>query len=311
VLKLAGAGLASTTAVRTATAAEESVISYGGYGYGEQGFGGRSVQTLSVTVSGASNVSPSEATLEAELTSLDGYSSATVWFDYRPSGNANWQSTDTSDLTSERSFSARISDLQANTEYEFQAVAISDGENARSDSSTFTTPMHTLLIDGRSSPDTKIEYMVHVSGTIEKDSDLGSVQSNDTIFGSTASGRVIGGRDAYKFTGEITDIEIDGNPSLYRDSEEVSSGELGGASLPNVITVDGTGTDEWSTYRISVSGELRKSPKLGSLQPDDTVSGSTATGQVYGGKDSYRFSGDLTDVEISGPAEIEYVDVDG
>lgn len=311
VLKLAGAGLVSGTAASTATANEINDISYGVYGYGEGGFGGDTDNTLSVVVSGSSNISQTEATLEGEVMDSNGASSVNVRFDYRPVGNRNWQSTSVNTLTDGRLFSVQLSGLEVNTEYEFRAVATADGQTARSNLASFTTLMHTLLIDGRSSPDEKIEYMVSVSGTIEKNSDLGSVQSNDTIFGSTASGRIIGGRDAYRFTGEIIDVEFDGSPALYRNGEEVSSDGIDTESLPNMIIVDGTGADEWSTYQISVSGELRKSPKLGSLQPNDTVSGSTASGQVYGGKDAYRFSGDLTEVSVSGPAEINYIDADG
>lgn len=69
-------------------------------------------------------------------------------------------------------------------------------------------------------------------------------------------------------------------------------------------------TTDWSTDTLEKSTEYG-----GSINPNDSVSGSTATGTVVGGRDSYRFSGDLETFAADGNTTIyldgERVDVDG
>jgi hypothetical protein len=69
------------------------------------------------------------------------------------------------------------------------------------------------------------------------------------------------------------------------------------------LTVDGMGTEDLATYQFSVSGDLA----LLTEADNDTVSGSTATGQTREGLDEYRFTGNLTAFTLDGPARI-YLD---
>ncbi len=65
------------------------------------------------------------------------------------------------------------------------------------------TPMSSIIITSTTDSErTSYEFEVD-GGAIEKNSDLGSIQGNDKIDGSTASGQVWGGTDAYNVEGEI------------------------------------------------------------------------------------------------------------
>ena len=74
---------------------------------------------------------------------------------------------------------------------------------------------HTLKING-AGPMT--EYEFSVSGDLaEKE----ALNPNDTIDGSSASGSVSGGRDIYAFSGEITDLTLDGDITVYVNGEVI------------------------------------------------------------------------------------------
>lgn len=75
-------------------------------------------------------------------------------------------------------------------------------------------PSRTLVIDGTGSGRT--EYVINIkegSGWLRKNAQLGSVQAGDKISNdwTTARGVVHGGKDAYTFTGELEDIELNGD----------------------------------------------------------------------------------------------------
>ncbi|UPV73514.1 hypothetical protein M0R89_13300 [Halorussus limi] len=67
-----------------------------------------------------------------------------------------------------------------------------------------------LVIDGGNRPNRASDYTFEVSGAARKSAALGSVNDHDTISNGTISGRVIGGTDGYRFSGEITAFSLDG-----------------------------------------------------------------------------------------------------
>jgi len=67
-----------------------------------------------------------------------------------------------------------------------------------------------VVIDGSDSPNLATSYTFDVDGDVAKDSEHGSVNDFDDISDGTVTGRVIGGADAYWFSGEITRFETDG-----------------------------------------------------------------------------------------------------
>lgn len=84
--------------------------------------------------------------------------------------------------------------------------------------------------------------------------------------------------------------------------------------LPNRIVFDGRGSGV-TAYEVGVSGDLRRddaaSDTASLFGGFDEVRDSTATGTVVAGRDVYRFSGDLTTLNVAGDAEVRLSDEDG
>ncbi|MFC4549727.1 MULTISPECIES: fibronectin type III domain-containing protein [Halorussus] len=316
-LKLAGIGMFSTTSVTAGggTAAAAQTVGYGGGGYGLVAYGGSKLVDANpaVTVDGATNVTQTAATLGGVVSDLGGATSVTVRFEYRPVGATDWTATPEQSLSATGTFGRRLTGLAAGSDYEYRATATaSDGDAAASSTVTFATKRHTLVIDGGASPGTLNDYSFAVSGDVEKSAELGSIQANDTVSGSTVSGEVLAGKDGYRFTGDVTDFRVAGSPAVYLDGERVDPADLGETTYPRTLVVDGARAPrERATYEATVSGKIKKSSSLGSVQANDTIAGATASGQVYGGKDGYRFTGGLTELRVDGALTVSLGGGDG
>ncbi|WP_237561142.1 hypothetical protein [Halococcus sediminicola] len=144
------------------------------------------------------------------------------------------------------------------------------------------------------------EYTLASSGTLKSTgANDASINSSDEQWESTATGRVgDGGRDSYKFSGVLVVLGVSGDATVYLNGERIDPDEY----LDNVLTIVGTGS--MAEYSLSTSGTLKRTGANGAtIDSTDEMRGSTATGQVgYGGRDSYKFSGELTDSSLSGPA---------
>jgi hypothetical protein len=140
-------------------------------------------------------------------------------------------------------------------------------------------------------------YEFTVSGALEA---TDSVNDNDELSGSSARGQVNGGSDAYRFGGDITAFAVENQDvvTVYVDGEPVDPDQLG---LPQEITISNRAYDTPATYRFEVSGELGATD---SVNPNDEISGSSAQGQVNGGSDTYRYSGDIMSFENDGPVDV-------
>ncbi|EMA40341.1 hypothetical protein C448_13356 [Halococcus morrhuae DSM 1307] len=87
---------------------------------------------------------------------------------------------------------------------------------------------YVVIIGGE--PDEKVNYRMTVTGSIERrgqsygapidDSGVTQDPDLDIISGSTVAGRLGGGGDAYRITGEITDFEGGDDVEVYVDGEE-------------------------------------------------------------------------------------------
>jgi hypothetical protein len=149
----------------------------------------------------------------------------------------------------------------------------------------------TLSIDSTGG---RYSYEFTVSGDLEKRE---TADPNDTVSGNTASGQGGGnGRDSFGFSGDILAFEVDGDATVYLDGEAVDL-----ARLPdNTVTIDSTGGRY--SYEFTVSGDLEKRE---TADPNDTVSGNTASGQGGGGgRDRYSFSGEITAFDLDGDAVV-------
>lgn len=99
----------------------------------------------------------------------------------------------------------------------------------------------------------------------------------------------------------------------FRIDDVVADGPLRiGSAPPRTLVIQGA--DEHQEYEVSVSGEIEQVD--GTLEgipvsdnPDDEITGSTATGAVVGGADGFRFSGDVTAFSVTDPETVTvYVD---
>jgi len=144
-----------------------------------------------------------------------------------------------------------------------------------------------------------------------------------TVDGDTGNGFA----DDWTFTGELLSWSAEQHPeedsgeyTLSVNGEEVdpetvgSDGGSGGdssgddtAPLPNRITFDASGGRS-GAYSFEVSGDLAADPDTAPLESLDTLSGSTASGEVSDEADSYRFSGDLVNFELTGTASVDIED---
>lgn len=262
-----------------------------------------------VTTDPATDVTDTGATLNGSLDDLGGAASADVSFEHRETGTDAWTTTAAGSLDAPGSFSATVDGLDVDTEYEYRAVAdASDGDSSTGSLATVTTSdlPRTLTIDGSDAGWT--DYQFSVTGDIAENADAGSLGTGDEIDGSTASGFVNGGTDGYRFSGDLVGFDIDGDAAVVVDGQAVDPGTLG---LPNEIVIDGRNSSETSTYTFEVSGDLKNDPLLGATDSADTVDGSSASGDVTGNRDGFRFSGDLRRFSVDGDADVRFEDNDG
>ncbi|PSQ23932.1 hypothetical protein BRD01_05445, partial [Halobacteriales archaeon QS_8_65_32] len=154
----------------------------------------------------------------------------------------------------------------------------------------------------------RVEYDLTVSGDLEKSTaNGGSINAGDEIDGSTASGAVVGGTDSYGFAGDHTDLSVSDASAVtvYVDGEAVDPAGFGPERSISIV-----GSGPRAEYDFTVSGELEKTTaRGGSINSGDTIDGSSATGYVLGGTDSYGFAGEVTDFSVSDPDAVSiYLD---
>jgi hypothetical protein len=150
-----------------------------------------------------------------------------------------------------------------------------------------------------------VDYEVTASGSLSQGE---YANSGDTVSGSTASGKVGGGwKDSYTFTGEITDFSLTSGDladvDVYVDGERTDL-----AAQERTLTIDHTGSGSVVNYEVTTDGSLSPGEYAST---GDTVDGSTATGSVFGWKDNYTFTGEVTRFTVTDgdPANVDvYVD---
>ena len=163
--------------------------------------------------------------------------------------------------------------------------------------------------------DERVPYEFSVSGDIEKSTaNDATIDAGDSVADSTATGRVWGGCDSYTFSGELTafskrgraTVTVNGEPMMFATDESDENGGGGDGGGMHTLTIESGGPKV--PYEFAVSGRLHKSGARGAtFDRADAISGSSVAGQVWGGRDSYVFSGDLTDFSKRGAATV-YLD---
>lgn len=179
-----------------------------------------------------------------------------------------------------------------------------DSKNATKESGANSkTDTHTLKIEGDGS---NADYTFAVDGDVEPNEDLSSFDcTTDTFVGENwASGSVSGSLDKFLFTGSVTSFSTDGTVTVQVDGSNVDPSTLGeDGEKQHTLLIDGSKSNGASEYALSVNGSLEKG-KL--AESNDTVSGSTARGTVYDRRDSFQFSGQITELDVDGDATISF-----
>lgn len=185
-------------------------------------------------------------------------------------------------------------------------------EADESDDDTATTELPNLiLIDGEPAGTTRYEF--DVDGNVEQSNYEGaSIDEGDAIEDGSVHGVVADWKDAFRFSGELDQLTVDGPGSVSLNGEEIDPADYG-PELPHVLEIEGRGGP--ASYEITVDGRIELESEA---EPEDdvtTISGTTVQSSVAEGTQVFRFSGALTDVTfIDGSAVVsldgEEIDVD-
>ncbi|NEU56646.1 hypothetical protein [Halorussus sp. MSC15.2] len=189
----------------------------------------------------------------------------------------------------------------------------SGSESTTSDSDSDASGTVLELVAGLNT--SSVSYEFTVEGSVTKRTSAGDVaaEGNDsatdngdgTVTVSGVAGNGYG--DSFLVDGDVVSVSLDESDWTLRwGGQEVSVSDL---VLPNKLVIDGSNAPGVaSTYTFEVSGEARKSAALGSVNDRDTVSDGQISGRVIGGKDGFRFSGEITAFRLDGPATVNVED---
>ena len=154
-------------------------------------------------------------------------------------------------------------------------------------------PDHLLLIEGFG---TNTRYSFTTSKfPFKSDAHGASTNPTDDNAGSSASGVVGSGKDAYTYKGRLRSFDFDRSGEL-RVTIDGKAAHVGDRP-DRILLIHGNG--EYSPYEFSVSGSLRGGQGVESQQ--DTINGTSVSGAVSGyGNDQYAFDGTLTSLRFPG-----------
>ncbi|MDS0475113.1 hypothetical protein [Natrinema sp. 1APR25-10V2] len=164
---------------------------------------------------------------------------------------------------------------------------------------------NTLLVDGvGTSGGTRYEFAV--SGAAEKATVKGAtIDSEDTVDGGTITGSVAGWRDGFNFSGELTDLTLDGDARVYVNGEQVDPADYGDEQ-PHVLTLVGNGSS--ASYEITVDGTIETVDGDAAEDHATVLSDTTVEGSIERDAQRFRFSGALTDVTFHDGSAHVYLD---
>jgi hypothetical protein len=151
-----------------------------------------------------------------------------------------------------------------------------------------------------------VEFEATVGGELEygDEADASDELSGDTVNGYVANG----GRDTFQFTGDLTDFSVvSGDTS---DVDVLIDGEPVSWQTSHTLEVRSVGDQYGVSYRATVGGRIEYGDEA---DASDELSGDTVDGYVAdGGRDTFRFTGDLTDFSVTNgnPKNVEAL-VDG
>ncbi|QFU85003.1 hypothetical protein [Natronorubrum aibiense] len=151
-----------------------------------------------------------------------------------------------------------------------------------------------LLVDGDDSDVTRYEF--NVDGELEPSNDEGAtIDDALEIDGALASGVVANWKDAFRFSGDLEQLTVDGPGTVLVNGDEVDPADYG-EELPHVLEVEGQGSP--TSFEITVEGTIDIASEDDPEDEATTISGSTVQSSVTDDSQTFRFSGALTDVTV-------------
>ncbi|RQG97118.1 hypothetical protein [Natrarchaeobius chitinivorans] len=181
-----------------------------------------------------------------------------------------------------------------------------DTEPADEDSSADDEPTlpNLVIVDGDPSDVTRYEF--DVTGDVEKSNEEGaSIDPEDVIEGRSVHGVVADWKDAFRFSGDLTELTVDGPATVTVNGEEIDPDEYG-EDLPHVLETDGRGAP--TSYEITVDGSIELESTDDPTEEATTISGSTVQSSVTDSTQRFRFSGAVTDVTFTDGEAAVFVD---
>ncbi|WP_265107798.1 hypothetical protein [Halosolutus halophilus] len=164
---------------------------------------------------------------------------------------------------------------------------------------------HVLEVEGRGTP---ASYEITVDGTIELDADADPDDDATTVSGSTVQSSIADTTQTFRFSGALTDVTFtDGEADVFLDGEEIDVSEYGEHEfLPHALVIDGTESDDVSSYAFEASGSVVASDYQGaSIDDEDVVEGAAVRGVVGDWLDAYWFEGNIEEFTLLGDAAVD------
>ncbi|MHC3438091.1 hypothetical protein ACYJ1Y_08280 [Natrialbaceae archaeon A-gly3] len=176
----------------------------------------------------------------------------------------------------------------------------SNGSGGREEDEDDELP-HVILFEGSEEGATRYEFSV--DGDVEKSTYEGAtIDDEDVIEDDFVHGIVGTWRDAFRFSGDLEELTVDGPGTVSVDGEEVDPADYG-EDLPHTLEIEGEGIP--SSFEITVDGDLEFD---GEDEPEDetlVVTDAAVQGSVTEETLRFRFAGAVTDVTLtSGEATV-------
>jgi hypothetical protein len=115
-----------------------------------------------------------------------------------------------------------------------------------------------------------------------------SIDSSETISDNVVKGGVNNVRDSFTYSGDFERFAADGDVRVLLDGAEILPAD---EVSKHTLTIEET-AGNWVNYEFDVSNTVRKSDALNaSINDSDEINGSTVSGLVHKGRDSYVYTG--------------------
>ena len=159
------------------------------------------------------------------------------------------------------------------------------------------TTNYEMRVDGEVPKSTAMSASIDDNDEITPRDNPSEIEKNqlsaEPLAGETyVLGGVNGGTDSYVISGDPTGFVADGRVNVYLNGEQISPAEF----VRTTFTFESSNSDK-ASYEFSTSGDVTKSKYMGaSINDNDDIGSGGADGAISGsGRDSYAFTGEVTD----------------